>query len=111
MLPNLSPSWSIHAAGFQSSAGAVAVLSPSSANIASIVRTGPGVYDITLDAPIAPASGIFFPVLGVTGAGLGTLFIGVTAITDTIITVTVVTVVGAPTDAFFKFIYFRFRVP
>ncbi|KKK48595.1 hypothetical protein LCGC14_3143520 [marine sediment metagenome] len=106
MFPNLNPAWSTHAAGFQISVGAVAVLSPSSVNIASIIRTGVGVYDITMDALMDPGDGILFLMGGAIGIGVFD-----TIITSTVITVNVLDFATGLTDGIFKFIYFRFRTP
>ena len=110
MIPHLSPSWSIHASGEQTSAGAIAGLSPQSVNIVSIVRTGVGVYDIALGTPLAPADSILLvPSPWVPGG----LFAFPVAARDTNTVRGVDTFTGAlaAADAIFKFIIIRFGTP
>ena len=107
MIPNLNPSWSVHAAGEQTSNGTIATLSPQSVNIISIIRTAIGVYDIILGTPLAPADSILVSSFRLAIDGT---FIFPIAARDTNLIRGINTVDGAltPRDRTFEFIIFRF---
>ena len=107
MLPNLSPSWVIHAAGKQTSAGAIAVVSPSSVGILSITRSAMGRYDIALSDPLDPLISLMMVVTPFVAGGSFPFPIAALD-TDTNRRLEILDNTLADIDALFNIIVFRF---
>ena len=104
-VPYLDPAWRLHAAGFQTSAAGAAVLG-NSVNVVRIDRIGAGVYSIILDAPLDPADSLLLAA----GFGLVTVVLADSA-PDNDITrgVRILDLLGAGTDAIFRFVVLRYH--
>ncbi|HEB28339.1 hypothetical protein LCGC14_1493040 [marine sediment metagenome] len=112
MLPNLNPAWSVHAAGEQTSVGAVAALAPRSKNIVSIIRDGAGEYIITMDTPLGMNDGVMIvtPVF-VAGVVIAQPILETPVIDLTRRFIVIVDGVLGGLDAAFKFVLFRYNAP